>query len=54
MNSAITGEQGVFRSFLAFRFDSEDEILHGHLENCKKSATLISKIVQNEIIKAMH
>ncbi|XP_060853297.1 52 kDa repressor of the inhibitor of the protein kinase-like [Rhopalosiphum padi] len=34
INSAITGDQGVFRSLLAFRLDSGDEILREHLENC--------------------
>lgn len=41
--SAITGGQGIFRSLLAFRLDSGDEILNDHLINCKKNATLISK-----------
>lgn len=54
INSAITGDQGVFRSLLAFRLDSGDEILHEHLENCKKNATMISKTVQNEIIEVIH
>ncbi|KAL4082892.1 hypothetical protein QTP88_029546 [Uroleucon formosanum] len=39
--SAVTGDQGIFRSLLAFRLDSGDEILHEHLKNCNKNATLI-------------
>ncbi|KAL4098636.1 hypothetical protein QTP88_023199 [Uroleucon formosanum] len=54
INSAITGDQGVFRSLLAFRLDSGDEILREHLENCTKNATMISKTVQNEIIEVIH
>jgi len=30
INSAIIGDQGVFRSLLAFRLNSRDEILHEH------------------------
>lgn len=54
INSAINGDQGVFRSLLAFRLDSGDEILREHLENCTKNATMISKTVQNEIIEVIH
>jgi len=54
INSAITGDQGVFRSLLAFRLDSEDEILREPLENCTKNATIINKTVQNKIIEVIH
>jgi len=54
VNYAITGDQGVFRSLLAFRLDSGDEIVREHLENCTKNATMISKTVQNEIIEVIH
>lgn len=53
INSDITGDQSVFHSLLAFRLDSGDGILHEHLENCKKDATMIRKTVQNEIIEVI-
>ncbi|KAF0727401.1 zinc finger MYM-type protein 1-like, partial [Aphis craccivora] len=54
INSAITGDQGVFCSLLAFRLDSGDEILRENLENCTKNATMISKTVQNDIIEVIY
>lgn len=54
IDSAIAGEQGIFRSLLAFRLDSGDDILQNHFDNCKKNATMISKTVQNEIIEVIY
>lgn len=52
--SSITGKEGIFRSLLAFRIDSRDNILKDHMKSCGKSSTMISKIVQNEIINVLH
>jgi len=52
--SAITGKEGIFRSLLAFRLDSGDNILKDHLKLCGKNATMISKTIQNEIINVLH
>lgn len=52
--SSITGKEGVFRSLLAFRIDSGDNILKDHMKSCGKSSTMISKTIQNEIIHVLH
>lgn len=52
--TAITGNEGVFRSLLAFRIDSGDHILADHLKLSNKNATMISKTIQNELINVIH
>lgn len=49
-SSCIGGEQGVLRALLAFRVDSGDTELQRHFETSPKNCTMISPIVQNEII----
>jgi hypothetical protein len=36
IDSALAGNQGIFRSFLAFRIDSGDKELTNHINRCKK------------------
>ena len=52
-NSALAGDQGVFRAILCFRMASGDETLKEHLSTAGKNGTYISKTIQNELIEAM-
>lgn len=48
--SALKGEQGVFRALLAFQIDAGDDNLKRYFEISGKNCTLISPEIQNEII----
>lgn len=49
--SALKGDQGVFRALLAFRMDAGDADLKRHFEISGKTGRLISPRIQNEIME---
>jgi hypothetical protein len=49
---SIVKKDGNFRALLKFRIDSGDDLLRNHLETAGSNATYISKMTQNELIKA--
>ncbi|XP_054706649.1 52 kDa repressor of the inhibitor of the protein kinase-like [Uloborus diversus] len=51
--NALRGNQGVFKSLLAFRIHAGDEDLKTHLTTCRKNSTHISKTIQNDIIECI-
>jgi hypothetical protein len=54
IDAALVGNQGLFRSLLAFKIDSGDKELTNHINSCKKNATMISKTIHNEIIDILY
>ena len=44
---------GNFRALLAFRIDSGDAILEGHLATAQKNATYVSNTIQNSLISVI-
>lgn len=49
-NSCLSGEQGTLRALLAFRVESGDKDLLSHFDTSSKNCTMISSVIQNEII----
>lgn len=44
IDSALVGNQGIFRSLLAFRIDSGDKELTDHINSCKKMQLWLVKL----------
>lgn len=49
-NSCLSGEQGTLRALLAFHVESGDKDLLSHFDTSSKNCTMISSVIQNEII----